>query len=82
MYVKRPVFTANRWTESIDAGEAHRPGKYFLCVRAGYVKINRMDLIFAVLGLLALLVDSIRCQGVYGECASVQYSCTRAGMTL
>lgn len=28
-----------------------------------------MDLIFAVLGLLALLVDSIRCQGVYGECA-------------
>ncbi|KAF6728360.1 hypothetical protein FQA47_014425 [Oryzias melastigma] len=31
-----------------------------------------MDLIFAVLGLLALLVDSIRCQGVYGAQAAHQ----------
>lgn len=27
-----------------------------------------MDLIICVLGLLALVVDGIRCQGVYGEC--------------
>lgn len=35
----------------------------------GYAEINvkRMDLIICVLGLLALVVESIRCQGVYGE---------------
>lgn len=27
-----------------------------------------MDLIICVLGLLALIVEGIRCQGVYGEC--------------
>lgn len=37
-----------------------------------------MDLIICVLGLLALVVEGIRCQGVYGECeqfASVETKC-------
>lgn len=33
-----------------------------------------MDLIICVLGLLALIVEGIRCQGVYGECVQFFFS--------
>lgn len=54
----------------VYAPQPHRPGKDFLPLRAGYaeINVNRMDLIICVLGLLALIVEGIRCQGVYGEC--------------
>lgn len=53
----------------VYAPQPHRPGKDFSLLRAGYAEINvkRMDLTICVLGLLALIVDGIRCQGVYGE---------------
>lgn len=57
----------------VYAPQPHRPGKDFLPLRAGYaeINVNRMDLIICVLGLLALIVEGIRCQGVYGECVQI-----------
>lgn len=34
-----------------------------------------MDLIISVVGFLALIVEGIRCQGVYGEC--VPFACAQ-----
>lgn len=36
-----------------------------------------MDLIICVLGLLALIVEGIRCQGVYGECVQFAHAETK-----
>lgn len=37
-----------------------------------------MDLIISVVGLLALIVEGIRCQGVYGEC--VRFACAETNV--